>query len=87
MLWNEGSEELHVLNEFRPALNMEGFLEAFLGLAASGKVSRRGIPHMWQMAALLHSYRDEVALPFAPRGLQRAGLAAAAAVSRATRRA
>ena len=79
MLWNEGSEELHVLNEFRPALNMEGFLEAFLGLAASGKVSRRGIPHTWQMAALLHSYRDEIALPFVPRGAQRAGLAAVAA--------
>jgi mannose-6-phosphate isomerase-like protein (cupin superfamily) len=82
VLWNEGGEELHVLNEFRPALNMEGFLEAFLGLAAAGKVSRRGIPHPWQMAALLHSYRDEVALPFVPRGFQHAALAAVAALSR-----
>ena len=81
MLWNEGSEELHVLNEFRPALNMEGFLEAFLGLAASGNVSRR-IPPVRQMVALLHSYRDEIALPFVPRGLQRAALAAVAGLSR-----
>jgi mannose-6-phosphate isomerase-like protein (cupin superfamily) len=82
VLWNAGSEELHVLNEFRPALNMEGFLEAFLGLAARGNVSRRGIPHAWQMAALLHSYRDEIALPFVPRGFQHAGLAAVAALGR-----
>jgi mannose-6-phosphate isomerase-like protein (cupin superfamily) len=82
VLWNEGSEELHILNEFRPALNMEGFLEAFLGLAASGKVGRRGIPPMSQMVALLHSYPDEIALPFVPRGFQRAGLTASAALSR-----
>jgi hypothetical protein len=75
VLWNEGSEELHVLNEFAPALNIEGFLEAFLGLAADGKVSREGIPHR-------HSYRDEIALPFVPRGVQRAALAAVAALSR-----
>jgi mannose-6-phosphate isomerase-like protein (cupin superfamily) len=81
-LWNERSDELHVLNEFRPALNIEGFLEAFLGLAAGGKVSRKGIPHPWQMVALLHSYRDEIALPFVPRGVQRAALAAVAALSR-----
>ena len=80
VLWNEGGEELHVLNEFRPALNMEGFLEAFLGLAASGKVGRRGIPRMSQMAALLHSYPDEIALPFVPRGLQHAALAVLAAL-------
>ena len=78
-LWNEGSEELHILNEFRPALNMEGFLEAFLGLAASGNVSRR-IPPLRQMVALLHSYRDEIALPFLPQGLQRAALAAVVAL-------
>jgi mannose-6-phosphate isomerase-like protein (cupin superfamily) len=82
MLWNEGSQELHILNEFRPALEMEGFLEAVLGLAASGKVNRRGIPHTWEMAALLHSYRDEIALPFVPRGFQHAALAAVAALSR-----
>jgi mannose-6-phosphate isomerase-like protein (cupin superfamily) len=81
-LWNEGREELHILNEFRPALDMEGFLEAFLGLAARGKVSRSGIPPARQMAALLHSYRDEIALPFVPRGIQHAALAAVAALSR-----
>ena len=77
-LWNEASEELHVLNEFRPALNMEGFLEAFLGLAATGNVSRTGTPPLRQMVALLHSYRDEIALPFLPQSLQRAALAAVA---------
>ena len=61
---------------------MEGFLESFLGLVASGKAGRRGIPHMPQMAALLRSYRDEIALPFVPRGFQRAGLTAVAALSR-----
>jgi mannose-6-phosphate isomerase-like protein (cupin superfamily) len=82
MLWNEASEELHLLNEFRPALDIEGFFEAFLGLAAKGKVTRKGIPHARQMAALLHSYRNEVALPFVPLGLQRVALAAVASLSR-----
>jgi hypothetical protein len=59
---------------------MEGFLEAFLALAASGRVSRRGIPHAWQMAALMRSYRDEIALPFVPRGFQHAALAVVAAL-------
>ena len=81
VLWNEGGEELHILNEFRPALDMEGFLEAFLGLAARGKVGLSGIPPARQMAALLHPYRDEVALPFVPRGVQHAALAVLAVIN------
>lgn len=69
--WNAGDDELHMLLEFRPALRMEHFFEAFFGLAQDGKVSRTtGLPNLVQMAMILRAFRHEVILAHPPRLVQ-----------------
>jgi quercetin dioxygenase-like cupin family protein len=79
--WNAGDEEAVVQVEFRPALQTEGFIEAFYTLARAGKVSpKTGLPGTIEMGALLHRYRDEIRLVLMPEPIQSAvfaGLASA----------
>jgi quercetin dioxygenase-like cupin family protein len=52
--WQQGDQELHVVLEFRPALNFEEFLETIFGLARDGKTNATGGPrNLLQAAALL----------------------------------
>ena len=52
--WQHGDQELHVVVEFRPALNFEEFLETIFGLARDGKTNATGGPrNLLQAAALL----------------------------------
>ncbi len=53
--WQEGDEELHVVLEFRPALNFEEFLETVFGLARDGKTSTTGGPKNLLQAAVFFS--------------------------------
>jgi hypothetical protein len=59
-VWNPTSEEVQVILEFRPALRIEHFFEAFLGLAMAGKVSRKGLPSPLRLAVLSYEFRREV---------------------------
>lgn len=69
--WNAGDDELHMLVDYRPALRMENFFEAFFGLAQDGKVSRKtGLPNLVQMAIVLRAFRHEVILAQPPRLVQ-----------------
>lgn len=70
--WNEGEETLHGLVEFRPALDMESVFETFFGLARGGKVSKKGVPNLLQIIALLDEYRDEIGIPWIPRRVRHA---------------
>lgn len=60
--WNPSEEEAATLVQFRPALNTETFFETFFGLAADGKVGRRGMPNPLQTAVLAREYRQEMRL-------------------------
>jgi quercetin dioxygenase-like cupin family protein len=40
--WNEGDEEAHAIQEFRPALNIEDFFDTYFALARPGNSTRRG---------------------------------------------
>lgn len=82
-LWNAGAEELHAVVEFRPALRSEQGFEQLFGLARDGKLGKRGIPNPLRMAVMAPEYVDEVALPFIPRRVQHAVLAALAPAGRA----
>lgn len=42
--WNAGSDDLHVVETFRPAGNLELGLQATFGLARDGKANRQGLP-------------------------------------------
>lgn len=54
--WNAGTEELHQLAEFRPALNLETFFETLFGLARDGKCDQEGQPTFMQIAAMVPVY-------------------------------
>jgi hypothetical protein len=63
MAWNDGPEEAHMILEFRPARNIDGFFETEFGLANDGKFGyvmhngRRIIkPNPLQGAALCVEY-------------------------------
>jgi quercetin dioxygenase-like cupin family protein len=59
-LWNEGEEELHILDEYSPPLNIQKFFETMYGLARDGKVNKNGLPNLMQLAVLASYYKDEV---------------------------
>jgi quercetin dioxygenase-like cupin family protein len=61
-LWNPSTEESATLIQLRPALHMETVLETMFGLAADGKVNRKGMPNPLQMMVLARAYRREVTL-------------------------
>jgi quercetin dioxygenase-like cupin family protein len=61
--WNPSQVESATLVQFRPALDTETFFETYFGLAADGKVGKRGLPKPFQMAVLARDYRREMQLP------------------------
>jgi len=79
---NASAERLHVVVEFRPALQIEAMFEQLFSLAWTGKTNARGIPPPLHMALLAYDYCDEAAIPLLPRAMQRAFLAGPAALAR-----
>ena len=67
---NVGTDELHVLTDFRPALDLERFFELIFGLARDGKTDATGTPRFLQIAAMSPAYG--IYLPAPPLPLQRA---------------
>ena len=59
-LWNEGDEELYILDEYSPPLNIQKFFETMYGLARDGKVNKNGLPGLLQISLLASFYKDEV---------------------------
>jgi quercetin dioxygenase-like cupin family protein len=68
--WIDGQEDVHVLVEFRPALNTETFFETMYGLARDGKVGENGVPPFLQTAVISSAY--EIYLPRPPIAMQKA---------------
>jgi hypothetical protein len=80
--WNDGAEEAHSIQEFRPALKTDQFFEAFFGLAQDGKLNEKGLPPLLQLAVMVPHFGDEIRLTSAPWGLQKAFFGALAPVGR-----
>jgi quercetin dioxygenase-like cupin family protein len=62
-IWNDGDEELHALDEYIPAYNMEKFFETTYGLAKDGiKCNKKtGVPNLSQISIMLQHFRREIA--------------------------
>jgi mannose-6-phosphate isomerase-like protein (cupin superfamily) len=80
--WNAGDEEAHFVCEVRPALGFEQLIQTMFGLAAEGKVNRKGMPNPLRLAVIANHHFDDVRLPFPPAWMQRAGLALGAPLGR-----
>jgi quercetin dioxygenase-like cupin family protein len=63
--WNDGDEEAHAIQEFRPALTTEDFFVTYFALAREGKLNEKGLPNFLHMAVLLREY-DQVARVLQP---------------------
>jgi mannose-6-phosphate isomerase-like protein (cupin superfamily) len=69
---NGGREELHMISEYRPGLkSVEIFFATFFGLAAEGKLTRRGRPHLLQSVLTLSELRDYFVVTRPPPLVQR----------------
>jgi quercetin dioxygenase-like cupin family protein len=81
--WNAGSDEVHALVDFRPALRTETAFETLAGLAQDGMTTSAGAPkNLFRLALVLRHFEDEIYLARPPLAVQRVLLGAVAAVGR-----
>jgi quercetin dioxygenase-like cupin family protein len=69
--WNDGTEEVQVRVELRPAGRMETFLETIYGLASAGRTNAKGIPSLLQLSVFAPSYFDTNHIVRPPLAIQR----------------
>lgn len=69
--WNSGSEEALVRVEIRPAVRFEAMILNAFGLAQDGKVDRRGMPNLLQLAVFAREFDDVIQFTHPPRVVQR----------------
>lgn len=63
---NPGEVDARYLQEFRPALHIDGFFETLFALARDGKLDAKGSPGLLQVAVLVPEHRDEIRLVSPP---------------------
>ena len=65
--WNAGSEEALVRIEMRPAARFEAMIRNAFGLAQDGKVNKRGMPNLLQLAVFAREFADVIQFTHPPR--------------------
>jgi mannose-6-phosphate isomerase-like protein (cupin superfamily) len=58
--WNDGEEDAHAIQFFRPALDTAAFFETFFALAQEDKLDDKGMPSILQLAVLVPEFSDEL---------------------------
>jgi quercetin dioxygenase-like cupin family protein len=58
--WNDGDEDAHSIQYFRPALDIASFFETFFALAQREKLDAKGMPNLLQLAVLVPEFSDEI---------------------------
>jgi quercetin dioxygenase-like cupin family protein len=69
-IWNDADVELHALDEYEPALNIEKFFETAYGLAKDGvKCNKKtGVPNLSELSVMMQGFKREIgAGPGAPK--------------------
>ena len=56
--WNAGADEAVIRVEMRPAARFEAMIRNAFGLAQDGKVNRRGMPNLLQLAVFAREFAD-----------------------------
>ena len=83
--YDSAPEDCQLLVTVKPALELDRFFRAFLGLSRDGKLTipEKGNPKpLLTFAALMYRYRREMAAPRIPLWLQRQGLGALALLAK-----
>jgi len=68
--WNDGPATLEMDGSLEPAGRFQVFMETVYGLIRDGKVTRRGVPNLLQMAVIAHEFREDIVLTELPRQAQ-----------------
>jgi quercetin dioxygenase-like cupin family protein len=84
--WNDGDVEARSIQEFRPALDIEGFFRRLFALAQHGRVGRNGLPGPLDAALLIADFGDEIRLTSPPWPAQRAFAVLVAPIARLARK-
>ena len=69
--WNAGAEEALVRVEVRPGARFAAFIVNAFGLAQDGRVDRRGMPKLLQLALFAREFDDVIQFTRPPRVVQR----------------
>ena len=69
--WNAGEEEALVRIEVRPGARFAAFIINSFGLAQDGRVDRRGMPKLLQLALFSREFDDVIQFTRPPRVVQR----------------
>jgi quercetin dioxygenase-like cupin family protein len=69
--WNGSEQEVHYIQEFRPALRSELFFETLFGLARDGKLNVQGTTNPFLMAVFIPVFWNEIRVTKPPEVIQR----------------
>jgi quercetin dioxygenase-like cupin family protein len=69
--WNAGPEEALVRIEMRPAARFEAMIRNAFGLAQDGRVNKRGMPNLLQLAVFAREFADVMQLTRPPQIVQK----------------
>jgi mannose-6-phosphate isomerase-like protein (cupin superfamily) len=58
--WNEGDEDAHSIQSFRPALDIADFFETLFALANAEELDPKGMPKLLQLAVMVPEFGDEI---------------------------
>ena len=58
--WNDGSEDAHSTQFFRPALDIAAFFETLFALAQRDELDAKGMPRPLQLAVMVPEFGDEI---------------------------
>jgi mannose-6-phosphate isomerase-like protein (cupin superfamily) len=81
--WQVGEEEASVVVEVDPGERFVEMIGTFFGLARDGKVDRKGMPHLLQLAVSASAYRDTMVPASPPEAVQRLAFGVLAPIGRA----
>jgi len=68
-LRNEGTDQLRVLTDLRPAMRTEHYFETVFGLAHDGKVDKRGLPNLLRGSVIVRDLGEQSGVAGVPMGL------------------
>lgn len=68
--WNAGESTIHYIQEFRPAMQIDGFFETFFALSRDGKLNDKGIPNLLHGSLIMLKYNNELRVTKPPWPIQ-----------------
>lgn len=68
--WNEGPEDAHYIQEFRPAGTIAEFFDTFFALSRDGKLNKKGIPNFFHVSVIALKHRNDIRLTSPPWPIQ-----------------